>query len=329
MSLTTLQEITYSEAPQVDRDAGVIRSVRVLGRTSRNGREYSAAALQQAARLYEGLGVNLNHPRAAQSDRARDVEEGIGWLESVEVRDDGVYGDLHYFRTHPQAELVLEAAQRNPRRFGLSHHAHGRVVTQEGKLVVESVESVRSVDLVQNPATNLGLFESAPSPVRKSALDILAQTGTGLAFRADDPTAGLAAEVLVELPEQADPSLTGAAAIVALLARLLEESTIATPERLERAASLLEAYRGATHPATELEGAAPIAELRTRLERLETEAHCRALLEGAGRSCDGTRLESLSALADDEERLRLIETWPIRDWPTSRPPRPATSPPLN
>ena len=114
MKLTPLHEITYSDAPRVDREAGVIRGVRILGRVSRNGREYSSAALAQAARLYEGLGVNLNHSERRQSDGARDVEDGFGWLEGIDVRPDGVYGDLHYFRAHPQADVIVEAALRNP-----------------------------------------------------------------------------------------------------------------------------------------------------------------------------------------------------------------------
>jgi hypothetical protein len=117
--LTSLIELTFSDAHTVDCDAGVIRGVRVLGRQSRNGREYSDRALAEAAALYQGIGVNLNHPDRRETNRERPVEAGFGWLEAVEVKDDGVYADLHYLRSHPQAGLIVEAAQRNPKRLSL------------------------------------------------------------------------------------------------------------------------------------------------------------------------------------------------------------------
>ena len=46
----TLMERT-STAGRVDAAAGVIRGVRIIGKTSRNGREYSDGALRQASGL--------------------------------------------------------------------------------------------------------------------------------------------------------------------------------------------------------------------------------------------------------------------------------------
>lgn len=157
---TPLLEITFSETPQVDREAGVIRGVKILGRTSRNHRVYTDAALNQAAYLYEGLAVNLDHPAPSQAGAGRAVAEGFGWLTSVGVREAGVFGDLHYLRSHPQADMIAEAAERNPRRFGLSHNALGQVRQRDGQCVVEAIDKVHSVDIVQNPATSSGLFES-------------------------------------------------------------------------------------------------------------------------------------------------------------------------
>jgi len=157
---TPLLEITFSDTPQVDREAGVIRGVKILGRTSRNHRVYSEAALNQAAYLYEGLAVNLDHPAPTQAGAGRAVAEGFGWLTSVGVRDGGVFGDLHFLRSHPQADMIAEAAERNPRRFGLSHNAVGQVRHRDGQCVVEAIDKVHSVDIVQNPATSSGLFEA-------------------------------------------------------------------------------------------------------------------------------------------------------------------------
>lgn len=167
MKVTSLTENIFANGAKVDRDAGVIRGVRILGRESKNGRTYTDQALAEAAKLYAGSGVNLNHPGKTEVNAARAFEAGIGWLESITVKPDGVYGDLHYFREHPYAPVLAESAERNPRRFGLSHNAEGDGTRKGGQLIVESIKAVRSVDLVQGPATNRGLFESANQSVRE------------------------------------------------------------------------------------------------------------------------------------------------------------------
>ncbi|MFN5532847.1 MAG: hypothetical protein ACK5F7_19885, partial [Planctomycetaceae bacterium] len=176
-TLAALCETTFSESPQVDREAGVIRGVKILGKTSRNHRVYSPEALAQAAQLYEGLAVNVDHPRERTPATPRQVADGLGWLAGVHVTDEGVYGDLHFLRTHPQAAMLAEAAERNPRRFGLSHNAEGRLVRREGRWVVESVARVHSVDVVQNPATNQGLFESCDDAAPQTLRDLCVQAG--------------------------------------------------------------------------------------------------------------------------------------------------------
>jgi hypothetical protein len=328
MKLTPLFEITFSDAPQVDRDAGVIHGVRILGRISRNGREYSPAALQQAARLYEGLGVNLNHPDRPQSPGARDVEDGFGWLESIDIRADGIYGDLHYFRAHPQADVIVEAAVRNPRRFGLSHHAEGSVVNQHGKRVVESIETVRSVDLVQNPATNNGLFEGETATVNRTIQEILQEAGGGLAEAIGAPELASAVGQVVSLSESADLDEQVETALQTLLVHLLEDDNLERPTRLRQASRLLEAHLQERDSVANPADSTTLAEILERVERMETEARCRALLESANRTCDAGRLEELVSQSTDEDRARLLETWPPREPGQAPRPRPAVSRPL-
>ena len=50
-----------------------------------------------------------------------------------------------------------------PSRLGLSHNATGAGRVIRGKYVIESIETVRSVDLVTRPATTRGLYESQES----------------------------------------------------------------------------------------------------------------------------------------------------------------------
>jgi hypothetical protein len=69
-----------TRALRVDRDAGVIFGVRVIGPSSTNGRVYPAATLSAARGLYENSNVHCNHPRkGAGSDRP--IEQRIGWLK--------------------------------------------------------------------------------------------------------------------------------------------------------------------------------------------------------------------------------------------------------
>jgi len=158
----TLQErSSIGTTGRVDVQTGIIRGVRVLGCQSRNGRRYEPEAIRRAAGLYEGKQVNANHP--SDRSRERSVQDRIGWLENVQVADDGgLRGDLHLLLSHPMTPAILEAAGRNPRLFGLSHNVEGRTRRDErgGGLVVEEITHVWSVDLVSDPATASSLFES-------------------------------------------------------------------------------------------------------------------------------------------------------------------------
>jgi len=409
-TLAALCETTFSESPQVDREAGVIRGVKILGKTSRNHRVYSPEALAQAAQLYEGLAVNVDHPRERTPATPRQVADGLGWLAGVHVTDEGVYGDLHFLRTHPQAAMLAEAAERNPRRFGLSHNAEGRLVRREGRWVVESVARVHSVDVVQNPATNQGLFESCDDAAPQTLRDLCVQAGCAtllehpvlnplgdLAVLAGEPvgtataprslaevaTSGCVdsggAEASDRLP--ATVSATTADVLATLLPALAhrrgQPSALDWSEVFQH---LAESLRGpgerpaassqrATGPTTlaglsdqagvtaagavigdvpgnahanlaearglAVAGAAaadpgPVAALAARLSRLETEVHCRGLLEQAGRASDPERLAALVALPDDPARRALLESWPPRDAtrgrPLNSPPRYAPEP---
>jgi hypothetical protein len=154
-----LRERITADGARVDREAGVIHGVKLLGSLSTNRRKYSAKAIEQAAKMYEGAAVNVDHPSKPGTGE-RSVTDGIGWIQSVEVKDGVPYGDLHVLKSHPSAAMVLEAAERNPKRFGMSHNADGVVEVQEGRNVVTSINRVISVDIVQNPATTQGFFES-------------------------------------------------------------------------------------------------------------------------------------------------------------------------
>ena len=140
---------------RVDRDAGIIRDVLILGPTSANGRTYTSDALIAAAPLYEGVPVYIDH----QPDGRRSYRDKIGRLVHVQYRDGGLRGDLHINPAHPAAQQLMWDAEHNPAAVGLSHDATGRTITRDGHTIVEAIESVRSVDLVAEPATTRTLYE--------------------------------------------------------------------------------------------------------------------------------------------------------------------------
>jgi hypothetical protein len=146
---------------RVDRAAGVIRGVKILGLTSRNGRRYLPEALARAAQLYEGAKVNVNHPKAGPL-APRDYQDRIGVIRGVQVQaGDGLFGDLHFNPKHVLAEQLMWDAEHAPENVGFSHNVQARTVRREDQLVVEEISRVQSVDLVADPATTRGLYEGA------------------------------------------------------------------------------------------------------------------------------------------------------------------------
>src|SRR5436305_865617 len=86
---------------RVDRNAGVIYGVKLLGQRSRNTHgernvdetRYTDAAMQSAAPLYEGLPVNFDHAPKSQRGEARSVADRGGKVRNVKFRPgDGLYG---------------------------------------------------------------------------------------------------------------------------------------------------------------------------------------------------------------------------------------------
>ena len=161
-----LQEFVDSrgQSMRVDREAGILRGVKVLGMESRNGRSYLPEALAAAAGLYEGAKVNVNHARGTSAG-PRDYQDRIGTIQDVSSRpDEGLFGDFHFNPKHAIAEQLIWDAEHAPENVGFSHNVEARTARKGDRVVVEAITRVLSVDLVADPATTRGLFESAPAP---------------------------------------------------------------------------------------------------------------------------------------------------------------------
>lgn len=165
---TFVERTQTGTALSVDRKAGVIRNVKVLGLISENGRRYLPEAVRKAAPLYEGIRVNVDHPEGKPTDM-RSAYDRFGKLENIRwVEGEGLYGDLVFLKSHPMAERICEAAERMPDVFGLSHNAGGDgKVDKDGTFIVDEIVEVRHVDLVADPATTKSLQESRQAETLK------------------------------------------------------------------------------------------------------------------------------------------------------------------
>lgn len=315
----SLREETDALSPRVDRAAGVIRGVKVLGLSSPNrhgvegatGTAYAREALQQARPLYEGAAVNCDHPDRKRPHADRSSRDRIGWLSNVEVREDGLYADLHLLKSDPLTEKVFEAAERNPRLFGLSHNAVGRGEVRNGKYVIIEIPEVRSVDLVADPGTNRSLFESrnmktlrevaeARAPdVRRRLRPLLEMDGM-----ADLPVGDAA------VPEAPAEPGDWKADLVAAIGKLVASEDEADHKLAQKIMAMLKP--GAAEPPKaavteesdgEESGEEGEEEKATRESR---QRRARALCELAGIAPEADLLESLGAMASEDAVLKHL-----------------------
>ncbi len=157
--MNVLQEFCPAASPamRVDRATSTIRGVKVLGVTSVKGREYPRDVIARAVPLYENRVVNVDH---VDPGTRRSYRDRIGCLKDVRLCEGGLFANLHFNPRHVLAEQLIWDAENAPQNVGFSHDARGPSVRRNGREVVESIDKVLSVDLVANPATTGGLFES-------------------------------------------------------------------------------------------------------------------------------------------------------------------------
>lgn len=306
-------------ALRVDAEAGVIHGVKVLGRFSRNshgvaaarnGTEYTLDAIRKAIPLYEGADVMTDHPARGEAGN-RSVRDVFGKLRNVRLEGDDLRADLHYLRADPMASKVVEDVTRRLGVYGLSHNAAAgteRIDRHAGRLVIESIDLVRSVDLVRKPATNRNLWESTvaddtkPTPTPKTITfrEVLESQGKRWSkgrklwadrlLEMDDMSAAVAAPVAVEADVEPDDALWSGfeSAIMAVLGKY--ES-----EELDAAGAL-----------------AKIKELLTTHEKLDADDEPDEPSDGTD-AADEDKTESVKPDADAIELAKLRREKAVRE----------------
>jgi hypothetical protein len=171
-TLVFVEALDLTEA-QIDNEAQTVRQRIIRTGRSTNGRVYDAPVLQRAAALFEGVKTFADHPSAGERrDRPeRSVRHITGWLDGVEFREDGIYAVRHFTRNQAGTDTwalvrdIVEGAVGKARK------------TDDGDLIVESIEAVHSVDDVTTPAAGGGFM-----PLMAGADDLTAQLLGALSF---------------------------------------------------------------------------------------------------------------------------------------------------
>jgi len=153
---------------KIDKAHGILYGVKILGTQSKNGRRYPVGTLKKAIPLYENAKVNIDHPDA-KSSQARSYTDRLGVIRNVHLRgEEGLYADFHFNPRHPLVEQLLWDAEHSPSNVGFSHNIDAVTRREQNELIVEEIFAVKSVDLVADPATTSGLFESTENIIGES-----------------------------------------------------------------------------------------------------------------------------------------------------------------
>jgi len=154
-------------------EGGVLANVTLLGAVSANNRRYTDQALKEAADQMKGTKFFLDHPKKsdlAERKGTRSVRDLAGRVVSARKVGSKVRGDVQLLDVEPSRSLITSLAEQMPEVVGASQRARGKVrLDDEGVQVVEHIEEIRSVDLVVDPATTDGLFESVCRDCREES----------------------------------------------------------------------------------------------------------------------------------------------------------------
>jgi hypothetical protein len=174
------EQYPASGKPRVDREAGVIFGVKVVGRSSPNshgvknpetgklveGTDYEELALKNALQKYQEAVSNIDHGDKKGGERS--ALSRFGMLKNVQFLESGIFGDYHFFDPKdPLAVRMMNSAESfDGKGFALSHNATGRGEVIGNRYVVKEITEVASVDVVADGGTNATLFENREPPMK-------------------------------------------------------------------------------------------------------------------------------------------------------------------
>jgi hypothetical protein len=323
---------------------GVLRGAKLLGLNSKNSRRYQETALAEAAKQYDGKKVYVDHPKDTSAERRMGDFAGV--LENVQYRKgDGLYGDivLRQESTHFKGIVELASHPKFRKSCGFSHVAEGESTFDGDTEIIESIKRVYSVDLVTDPATTGGIFESIQVATEDSKFrEDIKQLPDG--------------ELRKRLTEMVDGGFMGGLSLggaekdaptdaLSQMVSLLRDAVAALSDSLKSVAKANKPAAPVVAPTSDKpaeEGGKPVPgeeneedddmspEDKEKIAAFEgvqrelSEQRAKNLLLESGREATTIRTKALANCANEDEQRALLESWPLIEEER----RPARSPGL-
>lgn len=344
MAHRVTETVVQERALKVNAD-GVLEGAKLIGNKSLNAREYSDPVIAAGIHNYEGAKVYLNHPRDRGGALERDFNDWVGVVESPTARKGGGFGKVRFRKEHARFKEICEAIENFPTHFGFSHVADIDSEFKGGIEHVTKIGEVFSVDLVTDPATTAGIFESKGPAMKKQTLKQIVESSKALAGKKTD--AGIFRRVLeeemasgsmpataeVETPETATDEESVKAGLMATIRQKLETADAASLKKVLNALgvgdSISELIGGGT---PETNTSAPLADetpaakaLEARVNRIDAEN----MLLRSGREATEAQILAVASVPE-ASRKAVCESFPAKSGgAVTESRRPGSSPPAN
>jgi hypothetical protein len=335
-----LEHTQNDRVDSVDEVNCIIYGVKVLGEKSRNpppnDNTYPAETRKKALSLIEGAQVCIDHPAPNEGGRERSYRDVNGSLKEARETGDGARANWHLNPHHEATKQLLWDAKNNPTNLGFSINGDGRRRREGGRMLVEEIRSLVSVDLVSRPATTNGLFEALRTPVKKAAKLLIEELkakrpGYSRGLREAVESGLMTSDCSMDEPAaKGDPTTVNEGedhveAILDAAAACLRDDTLKGPEKIAKIKKLLAMTEKGAAKTTPAEGAggkggkgdSDSDETQTEeasrrkqgnlVESLQLQLKSRDLLADAGVKADKILRKALDACKDEAEVKELIE----------------------
>jgi len=181
VSVVNLNQIKF------DKDENSLKRVAIMSNIAKDMnnniiRRFTDEAMNDAVRVFQGCIARIDHNYEAGSD-GRGVSTGFGVFQNTRLESDKVYGDLQLWDCE-DARKVASIAQRTPTAVGFSIHTAGILSENNekdeddiqvicGLLPRDTDGNLASIDLVDDPASTVSLFESKQKSVANKENEVM------------------------------------------------------------------------------------------------------------------------------------------------------------
>lgn len=313
----------------MDAESGILFGVKLLGEQSRNGRRYTPESMRKAVGLYEGLKSYVDHPEREKLSEDRKFKDWSGIFRNAHYREgQGIFADQHLRKSSEYFAGIVEAAQKFPNSVGYSHVADGDSRIDGTTEIIESITEVFSVDLVTDPATTAGFFESHKKPTNvKQAIESLPEGTTrkrllemidgGYLDGAQQVDTDPQSQMLDAIVKTLDKLMSTVSDLAGKIA-MSNQTDTPDPEPITPEPGMEDAPAS---PATPEPTPAPDV---AAMKQENAELKAKNLLLESGVVATTARVKALAKVADEAEQRELLESWPVE----AAGERPARSPAL-